>query len=103
MDRQTKLEARGCSRKEERAREQIGLRFDGPMAERELGAGTPEVPQGCHSSLRNASLEHFLPWSLMDDAEPGLLKALDPHWRGGACGQIIEDGEISVGDSVKWL
>lgn len=42
------------------------------------------------------------PCRLMDDAVPGLLQALDPRWRGGACGQVLDDGEIKIGDAVRW-
>ncbi|HWN41029.1 MAG TPA: MOSC domain-containing protein [Thermoanaerobaculia bacterium] len=38
----------------------------------------------------------------MDQAHPGLQKALRPHWRAGACAQVVEGGEIRVGDEVAW-
>ena len=38
----------------------------------------------------------------MDEAWPGLEDALRPHWRAGACAQVIEGGEIRVGDEVAW-
>lgn len=38
----------------------------------------------------------------MDEAWPGLQKALRPHWRAGACAQVMEGGEIRVGDEVVW-
>ena len=38
----------------------------------------------------------------MDQACPGLQEALRPHWRGGACAEVIEGGEIRVGDEVEW-
>jgi MOSC domain-containing protein YiiM len=43
------------------------------------------------------------PCNQMDDALPGLRKALKPRWRGGAFGEVIEGGIIQVGDSVEWL
>ena len=42
------------------------------------------------------------PCTLMDDAHPGLRDALDPEWRGGAFGVVLDDGRISVGDTVAW-
>jgi MOSC domain-containing protein YiiM len=38
----------------------------------------------------------------MDQAHSGLKAALRPHWRAGACAQVIAGGEIRVGDEVAW-
>lgn len=42
------------------------------------------------------------PCSRMDEAAPGLQEALDPEWRGGVYGVVLDDGEIRVGDRVGW-
>ncbi len=42
------------------------------------------------------------PCHLMDEARPGLRLALDPDWRGGAYGEVLDDAEIAVGDAVRW-
>lgn len=42
------------------------------------------------------------PCEQMEEAQPGLRKALDPHWRGGAYGEIVEGGVIRVGDGAEW-
>ena len=36
----------------------------------------------------------------MDEAVPGLQSAMSVPWGGGAFGEILDDGEISVGDPV---
>ena len=43
------------------------------------------------------------PCRQMEEAQAGLRKALKPRWRGGAFGEVIEDGIIHVGDSAEWL
>lgn len=41
------------------------------------------------------------PCHRMEEAKPGLMKALTPDWRGGACCRVISGGAIAVGDSVE--
>src|SRR3954453_18451228 len=38
----------------------------------------------------------------MDQAAPGLQEFLRPHWRGGACTEVLAGGEIRMGDEVEW-
>lgn len=41
------------------------------------------------------------PCNLMDELQPGLRSTLDPHWRGGAFGEVLSGGRIRVGDGVS--
>ena len=42
------------------------------------------------------------PCEQMDAARPGLRGALHPAWAGGAFAEVLDDGEIAVGDAVAW-
>ncbi len=42
------------------------------------------------------------PCNQMDDAQQGLRAALDPIWRGGAYGEVVEGGTIRPGDSARF-
>jgi MOSC domain-containing protein YiiM len=43
------------------------------------------------------------PCERMDAALQGLREALQPNWGGGAFGEVLNDGRISVGDEIRWL
>jgi hypothetical protein len=38
----------------------------------------------------------------MDEQLAGLWEALKPGWRGGLTAQVMSDGEIAVGDVVRF-
>ena len=42
------------------------------------------------------------PCRRMEESHPGLQAALDPEWRAGAFGEVLSDGEIRIGDEVRW-
>ena len=43
------------------------------------------------------------PCERMDEALEGLRGALEPKWRGGAFGRVLDDGEVRVGDRVRLM
>jgi MOSC domain-containing protein YiiM len=43
------------------------------------------------------------PCHILDEALPGLRAAMNPDWAGGAFGEVLDDGEIRVGDDVSFL
>lgn len=42
------------------------------------------------------------PCERMDEAWPGLREMMKKDWGGGAFAEVLDDGEIAVGDSVSW-
>lgn len=42
------------------------------------------------------------PCHQMDEALPGLQAVMRPDWGGGAFGIVLDDGDIAVGDAVRW-
>ena len=42
------------------------------------------------------------PCEHMDAARPGLRGVLHPAWAGGAFAEVLDDGQIAVGDAVRW-
>ncbi len=42
------------------------------------------------------------PCERMEAAVPGLRAALEPDWRAGVYGVVLEDAELRVGDPVAW-
>lgn len=64
------------------------------------------LPRAVGATLRvgSALLEvtyPTVPCARMDEARPGLLKALYPEWRGGVTCRVVEGGHIKIGDSVE--
>jgi MOSC domain-containing protein YiiM len=42
------------------------------------------------------------PCERMEEAAGGLQAAMRERWGGGAYGEVLDDGEIAVGDEVRW-
>jgi MOSC domain-containing protein YiiM len=42
------------------------------------------------------------PCEQMEAAHPGLQAAMQEHWGGGAFAEVLDDGQISIGDDVGW-
>lgn len=54
-------------------------------------------------SCRIRILGEARPCERMEEACPGLQKAMSRAWAGGAFGEVLDDGEILVGDPVCWV
>ncbi len=54
-------------------------------------------------SCRIRILGETRPCERMEEACPGLQTAMSRAWAGGAFGEVLDDGEILVGDPVCWV
>lgn len=63
------------------------------------------LPRGTGSRMRIGPVllevtAQTYPCRRMEQAHPGLMKALAPDWRGGVTARVLEGGDIAVGDLV---
>ena len=42
------------------------------------------------------------PCELMDQAHAGMKRALAKEWRGGIYGEVLDNGNIQIGDGITW-
>ena len=86
----------------------------------ELGVAVPPTARRANLLVRGISLAHSRqqilqigairlrilgetrPCERMDQAQPGLRNALGTDWRGGVFAEVLDDGEIAVGDAIAW-
>ena len=55
-----------------------------------------------HAPISQGVVKFNIPAGQMDEALPGLQTAMRERWAGGAFAEVIEGGEIAVGDPVTW-
>lgn len=70
------------------------------------GVDLPKAPGGRIAIGATVVLEvtyPCVPCRRMEEARPGLMKALFPDWRGGAVTRVLNEGAINVGDPVRVL
>lgn len=53
-------------------------------------------------AVRIRIINETKPCGRMEEALPGLEQDMSAQWRGGVFGEVLDDGEIEIGDEVAW-
>ena len=90
-----------------RVSDELGVSLDPRLRRANLLVSGVELERSTHRVLRVGPCRVRIvgetrPCERMDEAHPGLLAALDPPWAGGAFGEVLDGGDIAVGDAVHW-
>ena len=91
----------------QRAVDEVGAEVDPVVRRANLLVSGLELAETRGRTLRIGSCRLLVqgetrPCERMNEAHPGLLAALDADWGGGAYAEVLEGGEIAVGDVVAW-
>ena len=91
----------------DKVREELGAKVDPVMRRANLLISGLKLEESIGRILRIGGFRlkvegETKPCARMDQALPGLRKALQPHWGGGIYGTVMNDGIIYKGDSINW-
>lgn len=91
----------------ERVEEELGRPVDPSARRANLMVGGVELAETVGRVLTVGECRILVrgetrPCDRMDEQAEGLQEALRPEWRGGVYGQVLEGGEIRVGNPVRW-
>jgi MOSC domain-containing protein YiiM len=90
------------------AERELGARLDPRLRRANLLVGGIDLVNSRGRTLRIGSTTILIrgetkPCNRMEEGHPGLRAALEPEWRAGAYGEVLEGGEIRPGDEVRWM
>ncbi len=85
-----------------------GIDLDWSVRRANLLVRDIKLPRGRGSTISIGEVivevrDQTSPCQQMENAQPGLRKALAGDWRGGVCCRVIHGGTINIGDDVKTI
>jgi MOSC domain-containing protein YiiM len=89
------------------AERELGVSLDPRLRRANLLVGRIDLANSRGLTLRIGSTTILIrgetkPCNRMEEGHPGLRAALEPDWRAGVYGEVLEGGEIRPGDEVLW-
>ncbi len=83
-----------------------GIELDWSVRRANLLVSDLKLPRGRGSQIAIGNVivevrDQTSPCQQMENAQPGLRKALSGNWRGGVCCRVISGGDIKIGDVIK--